>query len=227
MQYPDGGFVDVFVAAGEAGRYLVTDFGDTLGWLRMNSTGSKLSPNQRAMIDDVALTLGIELDRGQLQLVGDGASPLADHVQRLAQAAVRVADISFTFRAQTTDTVADDVDEWLRSRSFEVQRGVRRRGRSDREWLIDYVVRVDDRDSFVFLLSSGARATARRTVEHVVAGCVDLSTWPPAPGQRPLVSLIDDTIDIWRDEDLSLLSDVSELAMWSRRDELEALLRTA
>ena len=126
MQYPDGGFVDVFVSAGEAGRYLVTDFGDTLGWLRMNSTGSTLSPNQRAMIDDVALTLGVELDRGQLQLVGDGA-PLADHVQRLAQAAVRVADISFTFRAQTTDTVADDVDEWLRSRSFEVQRGVRQR----------------------------------------------------------------------------------------------------
>ena len=60
MQYPDGGFVDVFVAAGEAGRYLVTDFGDTLGWLRMNSTGSKLSPNL-ALIDDVALT---RLDRG-------------------------------------------------------------------------------------------------------------------------------------------------------------------
>ena len=226
MQYPDGGFVDVFVAAGEAGRYLVTDFGDTLGWLRMNSTGSKLSPNQRAMIDDVALTLGVALDRGQLVIAGDGA-PLADHVQRLAQAAVRVADISFTFRAQSTNAVADDVDEWLRSRSFEVERGVRRRGRSGREWLIDYGVRADSRDSLMFLISSGARATARRTVEHVVSGCVDLSIWPPAPGQPPLVSLIDDTIDIWRDEDLSLLSDVSELAMWSRRDELEALLRTA
>ena len=226
MQYPDGGFVDVFVAGGENGRYLVTDYGDTLGWLRMNSTGSKLSPNQRALIDDVALTLGVELDRGQLVIAGDGA-PLADHIQRLAQAAVRVADISFTFRAQTTDTVADDVDEWLRSRSFEVERGVRRRGRSGREWLIDYGVRADDRDSFMFLLSSGARATARRTVERVVSGCVDLSTWPPAPGQPRLVSLVDDTIDIWRDEDLSLLSDVSALAMWSRRDELEALLRAA
>ena len=226
MQYPDGGFVDVFVAAGESGRYLVTDYGDTLGWLRTNSTGSKLSSNQRALIDDVALTLGVELDRGQLVIAGGGA-PLADHVQRLAQAAVRVADISFTFRAQRTNTVADDVDEWLRSHSFEVQRGLRRRGRSGREWLIDYGVRADDRDSFMFLLSSGARATARRTVEHVVSGCVDLSTWPPAPGQRPLTSLIDDTIDIWRDEDLSLLSDVSELAMWSRPHELEQLLRSA
>ena len=37
-----------------------------------------------------------------------------------------------------------------------------------------------------------------------------LSIWPPAPGQPRLVSLIDDTIDIWRDEDLSLLSDVSD-----------------
>ena len=127
MQYPDGGFVDVFVVRGEDGHHLVTDYGDAFGWLRMNSISGKLTPNQRTLVDDVALTLGVELDRGQLQLVGDGA-PLADHVQRLAQAAVRVADISFTFRAQTTDTVADDVDEWLRSRSFEVQRGVRQRG---------------------------------------------------------------------------------------------------
>ncbi len=225
MQYPDGGFVDVFVAGGESGRYRVTDYGDTLGWLRMNSISGKLTPNQRALVDDVVLTLGVNLDHGQLVVPSDAAS-LAERVQRLAQSAVRVADISFTFRTRTARTVADDVDEWLRDRSFDVQRAVSLHGRSRGEWLIDFHVHTDRRDSLMFLLSSGARAVAKQTVKHVVSGCVDLSTWPPTPGQPRLVSLIDDTIDIWRDEDFSLLSDVSELAMWSRRDELEALLRT-
>ena len=226
MQYPDGGFVDVFVVRGEDGHHLVTDYGDAFGWLRMNSISGKLTPNQRALVDDVALTLGVNLDHGQLVVPSDAAS-LAERVQRLAQSAARVADISFTFRTRTARTVADDVDEWLRDRSFDVQRAVTRRGRSRAEWLIDFHVHTDRRDSLMFLLSSGARAAARQTVEHVVSGCVDLSISPPSPVQPRLVSLIDDTIDIWRDEDLSLLSDVSELAMWSRRDELEALLRTA
>lgn len=224
MQYPDGGFVDVFVDG--AGGF-VTDYGDALGWLRTNSRSGKLTVRQREMLADISSTLGVPLLQGQLKLGGDSAAHLADAVQRVAQAAVRVADISLTFRTRSGETVSEELDAWLRRRSFHFERSVRRRGRSGTEWLIDYRIHADGPETLIFLLSSGARAAARRRLDHVVSGCMDLSLWPPSETQSSLISLIDDAFDVWRDEDLTLLSEVSRPVMWSNPAELELLLRSA
>ena len=63
LMYPDGGIVDVFVLEND-GQYRVTDFGETLGWLRMQSVTARPSPGQRRMIEDTCQTLGVELHRG-------------------------------------------------------------------------------------------------------------------------------------------------------------------
>lgn len=79
--YPDGGVIDVFVLQRD-GRLEVTDFGEALGWLRMQSVGGQLSPKQRRMIEDVCLTLGIEFFRGQLVLRCD-ADTVTEGVNRI------------------------------------------------------------------------------------------------------------------------------------------------
>jgi len=222
LLYPDGGIVDVFVLErGE--RHLVTDYGDALGWLRMQSASGKLSPKQRWLVDDVRLTLGVDLQRGQLQLPCDDPGGIADAVQRVAQAVVRVSDVWFTFRTRAAESIADEVDDWLKERSFGFEKGVKRDGRSGRSWTVDYRIVAGARTSLVFLLSSGSRAAARRVSEHVVAGCVDLSHLPQT-GQESLVSLFDDTADVWRPEDLNIVEGVSRLVTWSRPDKLASVL---
>ena len=62
LLYPDGGVVDVFVLE-RNGRYIVTDFGDALGWLRMQSVSVRRSQKQQLLIDDVCQTLGIEFQQ--------------------------------------------------------------------------------------------------------------------------------------------------------------------
>lgn len=57
--YADGSIIDVFVLK-RGGRIKVTDFGEALGWLRLQSPGDRLSPEQRRLVEDVWLTLGIE-----------------------------------------------------------------------------------------------------------------------------------------------------------------------
>ena len=41
------------------------------------------------------------------------------------------------------------------------------------------------------------------------------------------ISLFDDSQDVWQDEDFRLVEDLSEVARWSRPDEVERLLRAA
>lgn len=82
MLYPDGGLVDAIVVELD-GQYLVTDFGDALGWLRMQSASGRPTADQRELVADVCQTLGIARDRGQLTLRCRDRSELADAVHRL------------------------------------------------------------------------------------------------------------------------------------------------
>lgn len=221
LMYPDGGIVDVFVLKrGEA--YRITDFGETLGWLRMQSVSKRRSKKQNLMVKDVCHTLGIEFSQGQLMLRSETNVNIGERVLRLAQAAVRVSDLWFTLRTRAVETMSDEVNEWLSERKISFERNVREQGRSGREWNIDYKTFVNDRTSLVFLLSTGSRATAPRITEHVLASCVDLSHLEPPKPQ--FVSVFDDTQDIWREEDFKLVEEGSRIAYWSRPDKFEQIL---
>lgn len=226
LMYPDGGMVDVFVLE-KGGRYSVTDFGETLGWLRMQSVSARRSSRQNRMVEDTCQTLGVELRRGQLMLRSDAADVLGEAVLRLAQAAVRVSDLWFTLRTRAVETVADEVSDWLLEKEIPFDRAVRQCGRSGRNWTIDYQTHADNRTSLIFLLSTGSRSAARSITERVLAGCIDLSHLKAGQSRVELVSLFDDTEDVWREEDFKLVEQQSEIARWSRPDEFERFLLAA
>ena len=224
LMFPDGGIVDVFVLESE-GAYTVTDFGDALGWLRTQSVSVRRSRKQHLLIDDVCQTLGVDFRDGQLTLRTGGDDEIGETVLRLAQAVVRVSDLWFTMRARSVETTADEVGEWLREKQIPFDRGVSQPGRSGQHWTIDFRTRFPERTSLVFLLSTGSRPAVRRITERVLAGCVDLSHLKVGEPNLGFVSLFDDTSDVWREEDFALVNTSSEIALWSRPDELELLLK--
>lgn len=223
LMYPDGGLVDVFVLERSNG-YIITDHGDALGWLGLQSVSRRLSPKQNWLVQDVCQTLGLQLFHNQLVLRPVPIDSLGESVLRVAQAAVRVSDLWFTLRSQSLQTTADEVDEWLRDKRIPFERQVTKQGRSAQSWTIDFETQTNDRTSLIFLLNTGSRGAARRIAEHVLAGCVDLSHLKMSQPNVTFVSLFDDTEDVWRPEDFQLVEDHSEIAHWSRPDELASIL---
>ena len=96
---PDGGVVDVFVVE-RGSEYTITDFGDALGWLELQSVSRQRSPKQQALVLDVCQTLRIELSQGQLVLRSVMEDALGESVLRVAQGVVRISDLWFTQRSQ-------------------------------------------------------------------------------------------------------------------------------
>ena len=223
MLYPDGGVVDLFVLERGVG-YTITDFGEALAWLSLQSVSLQYSPRQQALINDVCETLRIEYVDGQLVLRQVVKDELADSVLRVAQAALRVSDVWFTLRNQAVHATADEVGEWLLGKQIRFERRSSRQGRSTRNWTVDFEIWADRRTSLVFLLNTGARGAARRIAEHVLAGCVDLSHLKVSEPGLAFVSLFDDTQDVWRPEDFRLLEEHSRVARWSHPDEFERIL---
>ena len=224
--YPDGDYIDLFCEV-EDGVTTVSDLAETTGWLRMQSTGLRRSPKQARLIEDTCVTHGVEFHRGMLRARCRPGDELAQVVTRVAQAALRVSDLWFTFRTQAAESIADEVAEFLTEREFGFERAAKLAGRSGRSWTVDFHVRTEPRGSLVQVLSTGSRAAARGVAEHVLAAWHDLHHHAAGPQALAFVSLFDDAADVWADEDLRLVEPLSTVSRWSRPDEFAAVLSTA
>jgi hypothetical protein len=226
LLYPDGGVVDVFVRERD-GHIAVTDLGEALGWLRQQTVGGTRSPKQQRLLQDICLTLGVEVFRGQLIARAAKGSRLPDLILRVGQAAMRVGDLWFTTRTRSLEGVIDEVADYLQDQNMPYERAVKLAGRSGRDWTLDFQVLAPARSALVFVLASGARAGARRVAEHVVAGWHDLSQFRVGPQAARFVSLFDDTSDVWSEDDFRLVESISDISRWTRPDEFVELLRAA
>jgi Domain of unknown function DUF1828 len=216
--YPDGDYIDVFFR--QEGRYgTLTDLGETLRWLRMQAISQKRSPKQNQLIEDVCLTHGIEFFRGTLTTRVQAPEEMAASVTRISQASLRIADLYFTLRRRAVESITDEVADFLEQKAVPFARSERLPGRSGRVWSIDFHTRNPNRSSLVHVLSTGSRAAAHGVADHVVASWYDLSHLAVGPEALRFVSLFDDTMDVWTDQDLRLVGELSEIALWSRPDQ--------
>jgi hypothetical protein len=224
--YPDGGVVDIFVKERD-GTFTLTDLGEGLGWLRMQTVATRRSPKQQKLVQDICTTQGVELFKGQLMLRCKDPAQFSQAVFRLGQAVVRVADLWFTTRTRSVESMTDEVADLLQERSIAYERSVKLAGRSGRDWTLDFQTRTPERSSLICVLASGSRAAARRISEHVVAGWHDLNLVKTGSTPVRFVSLFDDTSDVWADEDFRLVESVSEVCRWSQPDEFVEAIRVA
>ena len=221
--YPDGDHINLFCkTSGDA--VTVTDLAETTSWLWMQSTALRRSAKQNQLIKDTCDTHGVEFSRGMLQARCKPGEPLAEVVTRVAQAALRVSDLWFTFRASVGESIADEVADYLSQHDFQYERSKKMTGRSGKIWAVDFHIPAPnaEHDSLIHLLSTSNRSAARRISEHVVTIWHDLSH---AAMNR--ISLFDDTADVWDDEDYRLLESLSQVAYWSRPDEFAQLMPKA
>lgn len=224
--YPDGDNIDIFCKQ-QNDVVLVSDLGETSRWLRMQTVSPKRSPKQRALIEDACLTHGVEFYKGMLLARCRSGDQLAAVALRVAQAALRVSDLWFTFRTRSVESMTDEVADFLSERQFSFARGEQLAGRSGRFWTPDFHVRAVQRSSLVYVLSTGSRSAARGIVNHVHTAFYDLNHLAAGPEALKFVSLFDDTADVWSDEEFRLAEQLSVVARWSQPDELADVLRAA
>ena len=222
--YPDGDNIDLFCKS-DGGVLTVTDLAETTGWLRMQSMSLRRSPKQNQLIEAACVTHGVEFYRGMLQARCRSEDSLAEVVTRVAQAALRVSDLWFTFRTRAAESITDEGADHLIRHELPFDRSKKLAGRSGRGWTVDFHVRTQ-RSSLVYVLSTGNRSAARRITEHVLAAWHDLNHLATGPETLNFVSLFDDTANVWEDEDFRLVEPMSTVSYWSKPDEFADVLST-
>lgn len=108
FRYPDGGFVAVCCKA-EGDSILITDEAETFGWLSSQGGPMVPTPQQLQIIENICRPLRVEYDDCELRAHCHQGDSLTDAITRVAQAVVRVADISHTSDFMDYESPADSV----------------------------------------------------------------------------------------------------------------------
>src|SRR5690606_19542430 len=116
---------------------------------------------------------------------------------RLGQACLRVSDVWFTMRTRAVETVTEEIADFLEEKNIPYERRTKLSGRSGHVWEVDFHTRTPEQSALVYVLSTGSRATGRKLAERVVAAWHDLNHLKLGPQRLKLISLFDDTLDIW------------------------------
>jgi len=224
--YPDGQVIDLYVKSGNA-NWMATDLGETHRWLDSQSWADKRTPAQQDMIQQILKIHGVETFNGALLASFGAEQGVGDAITRLAQAAARVSDIWFTFRVRSTLTMREEVAELLGEKGVKFDRRVEKIGKSESRWFIDFETRTSDRTSLVQVLTTGNRGAAGGIRDRVLTSWFDLGGSDPSmENGESMISLFDDTLDVWKDEDYRLLEGVSKVAYWSHPEEFVSYLGT-
>lgn len=216
--YPDGDVIDLFYK--ESGDTItLTDLGETLGWLRMQTTVQRRSPRQRQLIAEICLTHNITFSQGMFQIQIKQSEDLIGAVMRLSQGILRVSDLWFTFRNKAGESIVDELEDLFQEHRIRFERDPHIQGRSTRIWQPNFQIKHKNHNILIGVLSTGSRAASHNLAANTSAMWHDLSHLTAGQEATFFVSLFDDTVDVWNEEDLRLVGDMSDIAYWSRSDE--------
>lgn len=223
--YPDGDQVEVFVAqrAGDP-RIAVTDLGETVRFLQGHGVDLVGSPRREAIIQDICLGRKVVYRNGILGTVASGIHELAERVFVMGQTIVQVADLIYTLHDSAPLSFRDEVRAYLRERNIPTVSNPRINAVPQLPHRVDFGIRRPSGTRLVYVktLSSKSRATAneqvsaavrlwdfihRRAEEHIT--------------REDLVTVIDDSVDVWEKPWIEQLRDHSQVVAWmNERDQL-------
>jgi len=95
LTHPDGTLVDVLLMGRADGAVVVTDFGKTIRWLRMQSDRG-ITRGQNRKITRVCQSLNVARTQNRITVLAEDCRTLGDPVVRVAQAAVLISHIGFS-----------------------------------------------------------------------------------------------------------------------------------
>lgn len=222
--YPDGDVLDLFYKVSQRGP-IITDVGETSRWLLSQTSNEFLSKKQDRAIQDILLTHDVSQYRGALVVELGSSEDITDATVRLAQAAMSMSNLYYLYRTRMTSSFDEEVADLLREKDISFEAGKKLKGKSGRDWRIDFQTSFSKKISLVQALSTGSRAAANTKANNVVAAWVDLSRLEGRTKNFKFVSLLDDTADIWREETINQISEFSKVVYWSESEKFVEILK--
>lgn len=221
--YPDGSSIDVFVVddAPLPQKLKLTDLGQTMSWLLDVQVKPWLSKKRQRFVEDALRIYKVEQVGGALERPLASVDEVMDGVVKLGQACVRIADLTYTRRSALQSGISEDLEEFLADAELWFEANRELEGRHGVKVRVDFLVQGATLSSALLALSSGNASQAHVVANEIFRKWYDLDV-PERSEHR--VTVFDDRFDVYRDDDMRRLRDLSDVVALSDRRTMKDLL---
>lgn len=222
LTYPEGASIDVFLVERdqEDQALYLSDFGQTVAWLLDMQIKPWLSKKRQSLLDDTLRLLGVRQNGAALEMPLHDLQEAPEKVLRLAQACLRVSDLTFTRRSTLQTSFIEEIEEVIVDAEVPYETNVELIGRYERPIRVDFLVSGTHVDSAILTLGSGNSSQAHALATEIFSRWYDLRD----VRHEQRITIFDDSKDVYRDSDLRRLEDISELVALSDRRQIQELV---
>lgn len=219
FNYPNGSQVDLFLEHSNDlfPQYILSDYGLTANYLLDMHINAWSTSKRRQLIQDICETLEVDLDTGVFRIsLGQDITSLSSAIVRLAQACIRVSDLSFTQRLQSSATFQENVEEFIAGADLPYESEPVLVGALGNPVKVDFRVKGAKVISLVQTLSAPNPVNAHPKSVEVFTRWFDLQSHN---GQRHQFVSVFDTVNSFKGYDLERLSLVSTVVGFPEEQE--------
>ena len=145
-------------------------------------------------------------------------------LSRKRQAAVRVSDLLFTRRSAMVTSFAEQVEDLLNDVEVPYTPNVELEGRFGKVVRVDFLTSGARLQTAILTLSSGSTSQAHVSATEVFQRWYDLDV---SSRHEQRLTVLDDRADVYREDDIQRLRDLSDVVALSDRQTLQDLLLAA
>lgn len=241
--FSDGDLIGISVLPVHDGRLRVSDLGETLRHLANYDFDPLATPKGQYVIAEILKQHHVDLDRGMITRIAV-SDEVGQAIQDVLTAAFKIAQLIFLARhyqplpvnEEATAVVAsstpdrrasvdhtwfdDDIAAFLKSRRVDFHSRIDEIGSSGKKYTVDFVIQGRTKHGLLKAISLASRRGLHSSVNSTVRMWLDL----PANGHRNL-TLLDDQPISWKTTDVNILSQGSEVFLWTQdRDRFQKVL---
>lgn len=215
--YPDGDLVNVFIKILSDGKMVVSDYGETLRYLVDSDFDPTGTTKRREQFSQTITYFGLEYQNGELFKTVERNEELFGTIFDLGQSAIRITDLLLTKRVNYIASFRDSVKTFLDENEIEYEPDYEVKAGNESIYQLDFAIRTKRNElSLLSLVTTTSPANANAVVNRTVR------IWNDIRNNKSLhasyISLVDDSIPVWRPEMVKSLEFVSKVYSWSHRE---------
>lgn len=217
IQRPGGDLIDVYVREQPDGTFVVSDLGESIGFLVSMGYDPRDGGNSAFLLRHIRDTHGVDLQpsRGVVRVETDREG-LADAVQRVLDASIAISFLLYLARSSVPVTLGAEVESSLVQLRVPYTADARVKGISGRMFRVDFEIRGAQSQNKGFVRTLSAESTSGR-LQAVNAA---YRLWSEIGNVAGLAaSVVDDRYQEWPSEDMEALTSVSTVYHWRSDDE--------
>lgn len=212
--YPNNDLIELYVEDLPNNLIRVTDLGETLRNLDSQGFDVSVSPRRKFLLKTILSRTNAEFMEGRIEKVGR-VEDIGNLLFDVLVAARGTADLIYTSKVYEPALFVDEVKDFLAGHEIRFVPNIRLMGQTGKTYKVDLeILRVREGPIYMQTVSPMTQMAVKPKVDGA------FRMWSDIDGERQKVTLLNDIEFEWKRPDVNILSRVSEVHLWSQRDEL-------